>query len=574
MEQNVINQIERHIDGCIRQTEGIAELLRLFHTDYAYRRLANFSKELNSLMTEVVENQAELIQLGLLPDMSVLMSYLQQLETAQLNQDDILVADLLDCSFKPFFQELWLRFQQVWKFEPEDYLQKNLMALAKVDRPLCEKIIAYLENVPQPDRYILEESNGANKTLKVKDLEAEYYYYSNDNPIERVRSWVRSILKTDVQEYHVLGFGLGYTYIAVHAETKGLFPIHCYETDMELIVLAFTVFDYSGLLENDLILHYDPELKELAPKVKDSACQVLMYPPAIRNIVNPQVKQSYLKYFMAEISMKDQAVLLNGNFYKNRKEEIAGNVDALADRFAGKDVYIVAAGPSLDKNFMLLKNILAKREANAFLEGGGAAHNSVILAAGTVYYKLMSNGIRPDFVIISEANARVRGQIHHFVNEDIPLLLLSTSANALYRDYNGPKYVIYQQEFAPAEKAAKEEGRNLYMTGGSVSTTACDVAIRLGASRIIFVGLDLAFTDGYAHASDASRRDAGGTEGLMAIPGYDDKEVYADSKFLLYRDWFKRRLKMEDALQVEVIDATEGGALIPGMVIKKLSEVI
>ena len=60
---------------------------------------------------------------------------------------------------------------------------------------------------------------------------------------------------------------------------------------------------------------------------------------------------------MAEVSMKDQAVLLNGNFYKNRKEEIAGNVDALADRFAGKDVYIVAAGPSLDKNFMLLKDI-------------------------------------------------------------------------------------------------------------------------------------------------------------------------------------------------------------------------
>ena len=189
-----------------------------------------------------MENQAELIELGLLPDMSVLMSYLQQLETAQLNQDDILVADLLDCSFKPFFQELWLRFQQVWKFETEDYLQKNLMALAKVDRPLCEKIIAYLENVPQPDRYILEESNGSHKTLKVKDLEAEYYYYSNDNPMERVRSWVRSILKTDVQEYHVLGFGLGYTYIAVHAETKGLFPIHCYETDMELIVLAFTVW--------------------------------------------------------------------------------------------------------------------------------------------------------------------------------------------------------------------------------------------------------------------------------------------------------------------------------------------
>lgn len=53
-------------------------------------------------------------------------------------------------------------------------------------------------------------------------------------------------------------------------------------------------------------------------------------------------------------------------------------MDVLGRVFAGKDVFIVAAGPSLDKNIELLRE---------------RSDKSIILATGTVFQKLMRLGM-------------------------------------------------------------------------------------------------------------------------------------------------------------------------------------
>ena len=130
--------------------------------------------------------------------------------------------------------------------------------------------------------------------------------------------------------------------------------------------------------------------------------------------------------------------------------------------------------------------------------------------------------------------------------------------------YAGRKYLICQDGYAPAEQLAKQKGWKLYHTGGSVSTTAFDVCIQLGCASIAFIGLDLAYTDNKAHADGTARVEADGTEAMQQVPAIGGGTVAASRLFMMYNQWIAKRVTEAD-VTMPVYDATEGGAVIPGL---------
>ena len=114
----------------------------------------------------------------------------------------------------------------------------------------------------------------------------------------------------------------------------------------------------------------------------------------------------------------------------------------------------------------------------------------------------------------------------------------------------------------------------LIETGGSVATACLDFAIQLNPARIIFLGLDLAYTNQLAHATDTSQRLSANQEDLIPVPSFDGGIVYSDEKFNLFRHFIEERLEQEDAKKNMIINATEGGSLIKGMEYRSLLEVI
>ena len=62
----------------------------------------------------------------------------------------------------------------------------------------------------------------------------------------------------------------------------------------------------------------------------------------------------------------------------------------------------------------------------------------------------------------------------------------------------------------------KEIGATLLRQVVPVTTTALDIALRFGARKIIFVGVDLAYTGGYSHASGEGRG-IENTDGLRRV---------------------------------------------------------
>lgn len=114
--------------------------------------------------------------------------------------------------------------------------------------------------------------------------------------------------------------------------------------------------------------------------------------------------------------------------------------------------------------------------------------------------------------------------------------------------------------------------------GGSVANYAFSLAIKLGFKTIILVGQDLAFTGGRGHTRDAyddedkNRRDAAEVGSICEVEAIDGGMVKTESRMRSYLKWFENSIAAHN--DIEVIDATEGGALIHGSRVMTLRQAI
>lgn len=216
-------------------------------------------------------------------------------------------------------------------------------------------------------------------------------------------------------------------------------------------------------------------------------------------------------------------------------------------------------GPSLEKNIHLLKE---------------KPENTLIFAVGAIFRKLVEQGIDVDYVIITDPKQVTVSQIRGLEEQKTPVLLLSTAIRDIAKLYQGKKYLICQEGYDRAEQYAKEHNYHLYHTGGSVVTTALDIVIQFKVSRIVFVGLDLAFTGNQMHVSGGGAQGSfAGLESMIEVPAIGGGVVHTSRSFDSYRRWMERRVKEKDAT-MPVYDATEGGAVKQGMIVSRLEELI
>jgi hypothetical protein len=140
--------------------------------------------------------------------------------------------------------------------------------------------------------------------------------------------------------------------------------------------------------------------------------------------------------------------------------------------------------------------------------------------------------------------------------------------------YPGSRYVIFQQGFPQSEICAGERHCPVYETGGSVTTTALEISIRLGADRIVLVGADLAYTGNKSHVSGTvCEREIASDKDCMVTDIYG-QQVPSAQNLISYREWIERRIARESDSGITFIDATEGGARIRGTRIERLCDVV
>ena len=233
--------------------------------------------------------------------------------------------------------------------------------------------------------------------------------------------------------------------------------------------------------------------------------------------------------------------------------------------------FVVSAGPSLNKNIDELKRIKDK---------------GCIIAVDTAIKPLLNRGIIPDFFCIVDGKKPTALMEHPLINE-IPLVTSFVVASGIMDLHKGKKIFYYCGEsfedemikVATKNAGKKDEIRGVALpTGGSVANTAFSFAHFMDAKEIIFVGQDLALTNGRTHADGTFKAkmdklsDKELSEEGIVVDGIHGNKVITRGDFNSYREWFETYIK--DNNMTNVIDATQGGAKIHGTKIMTLKAAI
>ena len=557
MKENIIKIFKQNIK-LIPEVDKIIYYFRIQNYDQALRRLAGVTGELSLLIEELLEDIVY-ISSNIYPiEAEYILNVLNGLLKAQESKDYIYLVDLFEIHVIDLLAKLQegILVQFGLPFDENKYLD-NINAISELKLDFISELKPLKETAELlGNGYSIDPTSSGLPTLAIETEEERYYLHSNHRVENEAFILANSWYNLEKDTYIVYGLGLGYHIIEL-ANLDDNITIEVYESDMNIINLACMFADLKGIIKRPNVrLIYDPKFIKLIAKIsklEENEDFVLHY-PSVRNIKDSRIREELESYFIQQSSVRNQIHLLNGNFKCNIKN-FDYSVEQLKNDFQDKDLYIIAAGPSLDKNYKKLKDV---------------GDEGIILATGTVFRKLLNEGMVPDYVIVTDANKRVYAQIRGIEDNTVPMLFLSTAYRGFAEKYKGDKYIIMQKGYSKAEDFASHNNLELYETGGSVATTALEIGIRLGCRRIIFYGLDLAYTDDYVHASGTSRRDFLDSNDLIETVDIYGNTIKTTKVLNIYRKWIEDRIK--NIKDVEIIDATEGGVKIKGMAYRKNPE--
>ncbi|MBQ8167493.1 MAG: motility associated factor glycosyltransferase family protein, partial [Lachnospiraceae bacterium] len=208
---------------------------------------------------------------------------------------------------------------------------------------------------------------------------------------------------------------------------------------------------------------------------------------------------------------------------------------------------IVSAGPSLSKNIELLKELKDR---------------AILVVVDTAIPRVIKAGITPDIIISVDFEKSLK----HFQVGDLKdiFFVAHIDTNTHVLDFIKPNNIIFNSADSLLwDRLFKEVGSGIseVEAGGSVSTAAIGYMLSWGIKNIILVGQDLALTGNVVHAGEGQTKKEDIGYDTTYVKDVDGNQVLTRKDYCSYIRWIEDlAYQLGDA--VNIIDATEGGALI------------
>lgn len=484
-------------------------------------------------------------------------------------KDEILIADMLELQLRPQIYRLQARLLDmgipfysfdIFKHNVE-LVQAHMPELAVLMHLDTGDIYQVWEDARK--KYIasgrLEPSSSGWGTYFVNSRQRRIYAHSNANPVWEAYIQACQYYDEERESYFLFGMGLGYLPQKL-LELDDSINVVIYEFSEDCFYMALLANPLDWLFEWEKCrLVYDPSLESLSEFLSEETVNIYL-PSAIYAVQPKKVQERLELMFLRDVNIRKLKKVWPGNFRSNIRC-CNHYVDELKLQFDGRYAVIVAAGPSLDKNIHLL---------------GKLPPDTLIVAVGTVFKRLLEIGTEPDYVVFSDSDRDIFIQIDTLVEEKVPIIIESTASYRIAAAYQGPKYLVCQQDYKKSSEYAARNGYDTYASGGSVATLALSLCAQLGCSEIAFVGLDLAYTDERTHAEGTGQGEVIELKELKPVRGAYEDVVYISKAFELYCEWIERYAG--DLIKTHkcrrVIDATEGGVLKKNLERMTLQDVI
>ena len=413
-----------------------------------------------------------------------------------------------------------------------------------------------------------------------------YYLNSRYSDEEFTKNWAKQFEKDNYKMVYII-FGLS-NFRCVKELIKNAGEenaILLYEPDKNIFMKSIEKIDITDIIKNDKVIlcingiNDDVFGEFVAIVMNDYALMRLtkyccmpnydeLYPEIWRDVIR-NIKEKYESVILS----RNTEILMASEFIRNKVTTCRDIIREYSIVQLRKEFHkiknienipaiIVSAGPSLDKNI----NELKQAKGKAF-----------ILVVDTALKSLLKRDIVPDLIITIDSH-KPPVLFMHPKFKDIPMVVCDCSNYELYLLHNGKRFYFSETDSYISYIYEKGTGEKLYPTetGGSVANNAFSLANILGFKKIILVGQDLAYTDRKMHTTDAY---GDSDDNLMKdkkkyfeVDDVYGNKVYTESNMNLYRKWFESQIVRYTDLNV--IDATEGGAKIEGTEIMTLKEAI
>ncbi|MCH7472207.1 motility associated factor glycosyltransferase family protein, partial [bacterium] len=384
------------------------------------------------------------------------------------------------------------------------YFAANLEHLRKASDSLADRLELYHEQLGEPEEmagFTVEKARSGTMTVRFADphRNQEYYLHSPYDPLKEAGQFAEQRLQEDDRANFTIFFGLGLGHGV--QEVLNRLPegerVLIFEPHWELFYLALCHCDLSAMLSRPMttiscdpsvqgaMLHY-MNLFELAGFkgvrfISNAAFERLPHAHSFEELAQR------VRYEMMAVGGNIQTLMVMGEM---QQMNILLNFPHILDnppfrhligKFSGHPAIIVSAGPSLEKNMHLLKDIYSR---------------ALIIAVDTAVKPLIASGITPHVVVSGDPQET---NYRHLKGVDLPQTYLIVEpqcpVNSL-NEWTGPKFVctFHDNMMRWVDRVLGDRGRVLVW--GSVAVMAYDVAVKVGADPIVFIGQDLSFPEG------------------------------------------------------------------------------
>lgn len=286
------------------------------------------------------------------------------------------------------------------------------------------------------------------------------------------------------------------------------------------------------------------------------------YPKQLNNVLDVIFQK--LRSAIVSYGNDVEDILIGMDNYINNWKHVFRGVDCkfFKDVYKGKPAIIVGAGPSLDKNIDALKSIKDK---------------AVICSVDGAINTLLNNGIYPNVVSSLE---RVELTAKFYENKSIPEDIIYVGPNVVLGSILDKfSRIIFTGRYGDA--LFRELNDNLGFTnldvGINVSNVLISFARHMGCFPIIFVGMDLAYTNGKTHTTSFSENFddkfmSSYKKNTVYVKGQNGEMLESFEHFMHTKSWIESKIASDK--EGLYINATEGGANIAGAENKSLIDTI
>lgn len=457
----------------------------------------------------------------------------------------------------------------------ENRYQKNVEIWAQMN-PKAAVFISYLD---VSDLLFCKTKKGELNLMRIVNGKNQFYH-SSTNAQQEAERWFAKLNLSEIEALYVYGIGLGYYYDAAKTWLKAdpKRRLAFIEDDLAVIRRIFETEKGSEILSDSQVkvYHFD--------NIEDSETVLTPLSELYWNSLTTKVEVSALRYYkktkeklfeeihhkiIYDISMvhgvleeySNYGIVFYRNFYPNMLHLPGASLaNGMFQKFGKVPAIICGAGPSLNKQLPLLSTL----KDRALIFAGGSALNA-----------LNAFGMQPHIGAGVDPNPPQLDRLKKNTAYELPFLYRNRLYSQALRVVRGPRLYIagsggydtsewFEEKFNIANQVSIDEGFN-------VVNLCLSLAHAFGCDPIIFVGMDLAYTEMQTYAKGIVKNTAVDKKAILESKDFNEqailrediegKPLYTLWKWIAESNWIAAFAKSNPT--ATLINATEGGLGFP-----------